>query len=117
MAWVGHSAAAYALYIPMALAGALTPYTMVPDAQPRAVLLGFAVLMGTLAELLTGAGLGAGYVLAAWAMAAVIASLFGAKASQYTSKVHSHSRLSMFCRARFLGRGVQENFPCRVHCK
>ncbi|CAL8467649.1 g7187 [Coccomyxa elongata] len=79
MAWVGHSAAAYALYIPMALAGAVMPYALVPDAQPRPVLLGFAVLMGTLAELLTGAGLGAGYVLAAWAMAAIIASLFLAK--------------------------------------
>ncbi len=81
MAWVGHSAAAYALYVPMALAGALMPYALVPDAQPGPVLLGFAVLMGTLSELLSGAGLGAGYVLAAWAMAAIIASLFLAKVS------------------------------------
>lgn len=99
MAWVGHSAAAYALYIPTALAGALMPYALVPDAQPRAVLLGFAVLMGILAELLTGAGLGAGYVLAAWALAAIVACLFAAKVSQRMGKAHWNSQLSMICQA------------------
>lgn len=74
--------AAYALYIPVALAGALLPYALVPRAQPRWVLLGCAVQMGVIAELLTAAGLGAGYAMAAWALAAVLASLFVSGVSQ-----------------------------------
>ncbi len=80
---MGHSAAAYALYMPLALAGALLPYGLAPNAQPKWVLLGFAVHMGVLAELLTTAGLGAGYALTAWALAAIFASLFVSGVSEH----------------------------------
>lgn len=74
MAWIGHSAAAYAMYMPVALAGMMLPYSLVPEARPRQVLLGFAVLTGALSEVITSAGLGAGYAMAAWAVAALMVS-------------------------------------------
>ena len=77
MAWAGHSWAAYAQYMPFALAGLLLPFLVGTETgrQPRWALAGFSAAWGALAEILTQAGMGSGYVLALWAAAAQLACL------------------------------------------
>ncbi len=60
------------MYIPAALAGALTPFLFNP-LEHRAALMGTALVLSGSAALLTAAGLGSGFLLAMWAGAAIIA--------------------------------------------
>ena len=72
MMWAGRPLAAFLLYAPAAAAGALLPHSTCPALHPGHLLWGFALFSGALAELLSWAGLGLAYTLAAWAMSALV---------------------------------------------
>ena len=72
MVWYSQHAIAFAMYVPAAVAGALTPYLLSP-LEHRAALMGTALLLSGSAALMTAAGFGSGFLLAMWAGAAIIA--------------------------------------------
>jgi len=76
MAWAGHTAVAYAMYVPLAVVGVLLPHLAVRNVQPRWLLAGHAAFCGLLSELLTRNGLGCSYSFAVWGMCAAVAFLF-----------------------------------------
>lgn len=76
MMWAGRPLAAVLLYAPAAAAGALLPHSVCPALHPGHLLWGFALFSGALAELLSWAGLGLAYTLAAWAMSALVLAAF-----------------------------------------
>ena len=72
MVWYSQHTIAFAMYVPAAVAGALTPFLFTP-VEHRAALMGTATVLSASAALMTAAGLGSGFLLAMWAGAAVIA--------------------------------------------
>lgn len=87
MSWAGHSPVAYLLYMPIALAGLLVPMACAPPAKLRQSLLGYALLAGAVAEAMTRAELGGGYVLATWAFTATILVFFLLEVSLHAEPV------------------------------
>ena len=71
MVWAGRPLLAYLLYVPAAVVGTLLPHILVGPLQPQQLLWGFALFTGALAEVLSWAGLGMAYTLAAWAACAL----------------------------------------------
>ena len=71
MVWAGRPLLAYLLYAPAAVAGTLLPHILVGPLQPQQLLWGFALFTGALAEVLSWAGLGMAYTIAAWAACAL----------------------------------------------
>lgn len=71
MTWAGRPLMAYLLYVPAAVAGVLLPHMVAGRMHPQHFLWGFALFTGAMAELLSWAGLGLAYTLAAWAMCAL----------------------------------------------
>ena len=71
MVWAGRPLLAYLLHVPAAVVGTLLPHILVGPLQPQQLLWGFALFTGALAEMLSWAGLGMAYTLAAWAMCAL----------------------------------------------
>ena len=71
MVWAGRPLLAYLLYAPAAVVGTLLAHNLLGPLQPQQLLWGFALFAGALAEVLSWAGLGMAYTLAAWAMCAL----------------------------------------------
>jgi hypothetical protein len=62
--------------MPIALAGMVAPHAWIPAESVHQALWGYALVAGALAEALTRAELGAGYILAVLAMTALTTALF-----------------------------------------
>lgn len=73
--WAGQAWVAYVQYMPFAVAGGLLPHLCMLGAGPQWALAGFSAAAGAIAVALTSAGLGSGYLLAVWALAAQLACI------------------------------------------
>ena len=73
MVWYSRHSLGFAIFVPMAVAGALLPH-LVSSLQPRNALLGVALLLGGMASVMTSFGMGSSFLPALWALSSIVAA-------------------------------------------
>ena len=105
IAWFGRPVLAYAMYLPIAVAGALLPYAFISKpSQQAAITHGAAIAHAALAALMSLAGLKSGFAFALWALTGVLCLLCPRQASSaptsHASECWTHSTPQRLSRDR-----------------